>query len=420
MRKRFVGKPLFWLLPCVVATISLTSANELTFEPSTRYRFQQVEDNIRGDATASTLKLRLNASWQVNEYFQSFIQTDYVHAFNQNSYNSITVTKATSPIPDVPSSELNQVWLKYTSDYDWYAKLGRQMLSFDNDRHVSSVEFWQNDQTFDALTFGYNDSTNWNFTYSYVTKAHRIFGDDATHILPYDDTRFDTNPNRPFLELGNHKHNTHLVNVNYSVNRYLGVTGYAYFIDNESARQLSSHTLGFRFDGEVKPDSIKFGYTAELAQQSTAKDNPWKFDGYYVFAELSAQYRSHQIALSYERLTEDNGFAFATSLGDNHQFLGWADVFSNYLSTDGVRDTAITYRGRRAELRWRLVAHVFAADSSGDTAGHEIDLEMAYRFNRKWEATLLRSEYFTKGGIQGGGASQHDLSSWTISVSYNL
>jgi hypothetical protein len=66
------------------------------------------------------------------------------------------------------------------------------------------------------------------------------------------------------------------------------------------------------------------------------------------------------------------------------------------------------------------MAHLFEGDSNGETAGHEIDLEIAYRFNRKWEATLLSSNYFTKGGIQGLKASQYDLSTWMISVSYNL
>jgi hypothetical protein len=66
------------------------------------------------------------------------------------------------------------------------------------------------------------------------------------------------------------------------------------------------------------------------------------------------------------------------------------------------------------------MAHLFEGDSNGETAGHEFDLEVAYRFNRKWEATLLSSTYITKGGIQGLEASQHDLSTWTISVSYNL
>lgn len=410
----------FGLSLSLVVSVAPSDASDFSIEPTARYRLQQVNDDGRGDATASTLKLRLSASWQANEYFETLLQADHVHAFNENGYNSVAVTRATSPIPETIGSEVNQAWVRYNSDYNWYAKLGRQIINFDNERHISSVEFWQNDQTFDAFTLGYNDLTNWKFTYSYIDKVHRIFGDDAKQTLPPDDIRFGTESIRPFLELGNHDHETHLFNLTYMANRFLNVTGYAYLIDNQTASQLSSDTLGVRFDGEAKPGEIKYGYTAELAYQSSDDRSPWDYKGYYAFAEASAQYKSHQIALSHERLAEDNGFAFATSLGNNHKFLGWADIFSSYLNADGVRDTALTYRGRKAKLRWRLMAHHFASDGTGKTAGHEFDIEIAYRFNRQWQATLLGSKYLTKGGIEGLAASQQDLSTWTISVSYNL
>lgn len=395
-------------------------ANEFGFETSARYRFQQIDDPGRGDANASTLKLRLSANWTNQANWDSFVQADYVHAFNEDDYNSVTVTRATSPIPDVPSAEINQAWLKYSSDSDWSAILGRQLLSFDNERHISSVEFWQNDQTFDALTLAYNDSIQWHLTYSYISKVHRIFSDDSKAILPTEDIRFDSNPNRPFLELGNHDHNTHLVNLNYAINQYVDLTAYAYLIDNKTAQQLSSNTYGIRVDGAIKPDLVKYGYTAEVAHQQTADTSPWDFNGDYVFGELSAQYKSHLLAISHERLSENNGFAFATSLGNNHKFLGWADIFTSYLNNDGVRDTYITYRGRVAKLRWQIVAHQFASDTTGAVIGQEVDIEVAYRYDRDWELTLLHSSFLTKNGLDGLDATQNDLQSWTLSLSYKL
>ena len=395
-------------------------ATNYSVEPTARYRFQQVDDDLRGDATASTIKLRLSASWQTSEAFDSFVQFDHVHAFNEENYNSVAVTRATSPIPETVGSELNQVWLRYTSDTDWSATVGRQILNFNNERHVSSVEFWQNDQTFDAITLNFNDSTYWDISYVYLTRAHRIFGDDAKQQLPPEDIRFNSGVIRPFLELGNHRHDSHLFDATYRLNQYVSLGAYAYLIDNTTASQLSSDTFGVRLEGEAKPESIKYGYAAELAYQKADDKSPWDYSGYYIFAELSAQYRSHQLAISHERLSEDNGFGFATSLGNNHKFLGWADVFASYLGTDGLRDSAVSYRGRKGKLRWRLVAHHFASDGTGKTAGHEYDFEMAYRFNRQWEASFIGSWYYSKGGIEGLAPSQQDLSTWTFSLSYNL
>ena len=410
-----------FVICCLLSSYpSHSFADDFTLEPTARYRYQSIDDSARFDAKASTLKLRLTADWQASDNWHGLAQVDYVHAFNENDYNSVTITRATSPIPDVKGGELNQLWLKYKSDNDWDMTLGRQMLSFDNDRHVSSLEYWQNDQTFDALKFNYNDSINWDVSFAYVSKVHRIFGDDATRDIPINDIRFGELGARPFLELGNHDHNSQLLNVKYNLNPFLSVSGYAYIIENKSAQQLSSNTFGVRIDGEVKPGTIKYGYTLDVAHQNTTNDSPWNYEGHYLLAEVSAQYKSHQLSLSHEHLSENNGFAFATSLGDNHKFFGWADIFSSYLNTDGIKDTYPTLRGRDAKLRWRVVAHQFTSDLTGDTAGHELDIEVAYRFDRKWESSLLFSRYVPDAGIAGLPASQNDLTSVVFSVSYNL
>ena len=409
-----------WLIGILSVPSAFSSAKDFSVEPTARYRFQQVNDPQRGDAQASTLKLRLTAIWELDSSISAFAQTDYVHAFNEQKYTSVTVNRASSPIPDPPGSELNQAWLQYASDNDWSLKLGRQWLKFDNERHVGTVEFWQNDQTFDAITFNYDDSLNWQLSLVQVNKAHRIFGDDANQILSNDDERFTINPNRPNRELGNHEHNSQLINVRFSADRRLAVVAYAYLLDNISAQNLSSDTFGVRLNGEFKPDIFKYGYTLEYAQQKDAANNLWEFDASYTLLELSAQYKSHQLMFSYERIGESNGFGFATSLGTNHKFLGWADVFTNYIATGGIRDTAITYRGRLAKLRWRVVAHQFRDDDSGQIAGNELDLEIGYRFNRKWEGKLIAAKYFARQGIPTLAASQQNLSTWSISLAYNF
>ncbi|WP_395338867.1 alginate export family protein [Ningiella sp. W23] len=395
-------------------------ASDFEFEPSARYRYQQVDDTVRGDAIASTILVRLNARWEASDNWSALVQGDYVHAFNEGRYNSITLNRPTSPIPDVPGAELNQAWVQYSADNDWSAKLGRQQFNFNNERHVSAVEFWQNDQSYDALSIAYNDRQYWDFTYAYVNRVHRIFTDDAKPILQVDDPRFPSNPNRPFSELGNHDHDSHLINLSYQLNRYLAISGYAYLLDNRSAQQFSSDTFGLRLEGEIKPSSIRYAYSAELARQETADASPWDYEGYYAFAEFSAQYQSHRLSIGYERLGEDNGFAFATSLGNNHLFLGWADIFSGYTNADGLRDTFVTYRGRKAKLRWRVVAHRFESDSSGVNVGNELDIEIAYRITRDWEVSVISAMYFSQDGLVELPETQEDLTSTILSVSYDF
>lgn len=409
---------------CVFLCISCAYAFELSegldIEPSGRYRYQDVNDELRGDAQASTLLLRLSADWEIDPSWQTFAQFDVVTAFNENNYNSVTVNRRTSPIPDPAGEELNQLYIRYKSDDNWSAALGRQAISFDNERHIGRVEFWQNDQTFDALNFLYQDNLNWQASYVYLKKAHRIFGDDAKSILSAEDIRFEDNPVRSSSELGNHQHDSHLINTKYIFSRQLELSFYAYLLNNKTARTFSSDTFGLRLTGELKPGRIKYGYTLEYARQSDSQDNPWNFNADYWLVEASAQYKSHQFGLTYEKLGADNGFGFATTLGTNHKFQGWADVFSSYLSRGGLKDYSVSYRGRDGKLRWRIVVHQFESDGGGETAGHELDIELAYRYNREWEFKFIAARYEADEGFSSLPVSQQNLSTWMLSAAYNL
>jgi hypothetical protein len=393
---------------------------QLNLEPSLRYRFQDVNDSFLGDATASTLKLRLSADWQIKDNWQGFVQLDHVHAFNEQNYNSVTVTRETSPIPDPKGSEINQFYIQYVSDKDWSAKLGRQFVSFDNERHIGKIEFWQNDQTIDALSLLYNDNVNWSIQYAYLHKVHRVFGDDATELLSPQDSRFDIDPLRPVNELGDHRHNSHLFNVKYSFNRQLQLSAFAYLLDNESSIRQAVNTFGLRATGEFKPSTIKYAYTVEAAQQKGAYDNPWNYTALYYLAELSAQYKSHQLQMSFEHLGEDNGFGFVTPLGTNHKFQGWADIFGGYINSMGLEDVYFTYRGRKGKIRWRAVAHQFSSVDDGADVGTEIDLELAYRYNREWEFKFIAAKYMADEGFANLPRSQYDLNTWSLSIAYNL
>lgn len=422
-RSKTPGSVLRSVSTCVLLTaavafpgIANSLFDDLKVEPTARYRFQQVNDLVRGDAQASTLKLRLSAEYDVADQWQWFGQYDQVYAFNRDGYNSVAQIQPTSPIPDPPGGELNQLFVRYESFSDWFVQLGRQSIRLDNQRHIGTVEFWQNDQTFDAVNLGYNDNIHWQANYYYIRKAHRIFGDDARATIS---TPQGNEPRSP-LFLGNHDHNTHLFNVQYRFDRRLNLTGYVYLLDNDSARGMSSNTFGLRATGEFKPSAIKYGYTLEYARQRDSGDSPWLYSADYFLLEASAQLKSHQIILSWERLGEDNGFGFSTSLGSNHRFMGWSDVLSPYANRGGIVDRFVTYRGRNGKLRWRLMAHQYERDAGGQTIGEEINIEIAYRYTRDWEFKLIGAKYFADEGIDSLLPSQSDLSSWIVQAAYNL
>lgn len=424
---QLAGKRMSRLL-MVIATTMMTgtaAADTFDYDASFRARHQQVNDQSLKNASATTLLARLEASLKATDALTFFAQYDHVWALDTDSYNSIAQFNDHAPIPDPPGGELNQFNLNWQFAANWSAKLGRQAISFDNERHIGSAAYWQNEQTFDAAALAYQNGFGWQFSYSYVDKVQRIYGDDSRSQLPRSDPRYQDNPIRPSSELGEHQHHSHLFNVSQRVNANLKVSSFAYLLDNHSASQFSSDTLGVHFEGALKPNQFKYNYTVELAWQKEAANNPVNYQTWYLLTELGLQYQSHRIDVGYEYLGDDDGVGFQTSLGTNHKFLGWADVFSRYDELGGMRDIYVAYAGRKAKIRWKIVAHSFESLVTRQKLGDELDLELAWRYSRKWEFKLIAAYYRAReqadySVINDTEMNNADISTWEVSAAYNF
>ena len=411
-----------WLKLCLL-TLTFNEyvfANDWQFEPGVRWRYQDINDEVRGDGAANTLKFRAQLSWQAEENWGAIVELDSVHALNEGNFNSVTIQQNSTPIPDPEGTRFNQFLLKYQSDGDWAFKLGRQSISFDQGRHIGGNEFWQHEHSFDALRYTYQDNFNWRFDYVYIDDMQRIFGPEAKNTLPSDDIRFPDSQQRPVHELGLHKHDSHLAHLEYDFDRATSLGAYYYLLDNKTQITESTATLGAFIKGAIKPEKVKYSYKLEWARQKDNASNPWHYQADYYFAEIAAQIKSHSLALSYEKLGAGNGFDFQTPLGSNHKFLGWADIFNGYRGGEGIQDWFVTYKGRDGKLRWRTVLHKFNEHGSSNEVGKELDIELAYRYSRKLEFKLAGAFYFSDDGLYSLPASQQDLTMWFVSVNYNI
>jgi len=387
-----------------------------------RSRYQSTNDDWWQDANAFTTRVKLTSTFTLddNEQWQLLLQPNYVFVHNDN-YNSITQFNLKSVIPDTQGGSLTQGYLTFSSNNNWQVKAGRQSLSFDNERMIGALEYWQTPQSFDAISAQYNDQMNWNIQYAYVDKVHRIFGPDAKGKLPTDDPRNGYLTQRPASELGEHDLKGHFVNIGYKTENNLQLVAYNYLINNQDQALFSSKTLGIRISDEFKPNSVKYRYNAEFAWQEDAYNNTDDYQAWYNLVEGSIQYKSHIFQLSQETFSQDQGIGFKTSLGTNHKFQGWADVFTSYAGQKGLRDTFFTYRGRHKKLRWRFVYHDFNTYGSSEKIGYEFDVELAYRLTRKWQLKAVYADYRSQDNWTPEYlAANFDLSTWFISISYNI
>ena len=406
----------------VLASAELANANELEPEFNARTRFHQIKDNNLGDAQAFTTRLAPGLTWYLDDKrnWQLFAKANIVVAANKNGYNSMAVARPTAPIADPANQSLLQWHAKYDSQNYWSIAIGRQKLDFNNQRIIGSHDFWQTPQTFDAASFHYDNYQNFKINYHYTSKVHRIFSRRAKAQLSRNDVRFPAQTTRPANQLGVHRLDGHLLNVEYQWQDLLNISAYNYWVDNEDFARFSINTQGLILSGEAKPARIKYFYRLHYAKQRDIEANPLDYSADYHELNLGFQYKSHRFEFTQEVFSAANNAGFITPLASFHNFQGWTDVFSSYGMQQGLKEQNISYRGRHKKLRWRVRFHNFNSYVGDQHIGTEIDLELAYRFNRHWQARLVYARFNSIDGLTSFNRANDDVSTTFGSISYKF
>lgn len=321
-----------------------------------RLRYEDVSWEGLEDASALTLRTRL--SYQSGDFhgWGLALEFDDVQAITDVDYRTALNDPAnpgTVVIPDPEGTEVNQAYLSY-HNFNTTARYGRQRILLDNQRFIGGVGWRQNEQTYDAFSVKNTSVSDLTLFYAYVFNVNRIFGED--------------NP------IGDHKNETHLLNVNYAGWTAGSLVGYAYVLDNLSAPGLSSDTFGVRWVGKA---GDAFSYNLEYATQSDAGDNPVSYDADYLLAKADYKLGPVSLGAGYENLGSDDGSAaFQTPLATLHAFQGWADRFLATPAT-GVEDVFVSLGGSVGSVKLSASYHQLSADVGGMDYGDEINISAA-------------------------------------------
>lgn len=331
-----------------------------------RYRFEHVDqDGFTEDADASTARLRLNFATGAWRDWRAFAEFDYVGELLFDDFNS---GAGTSPgrsqypvVADPKGADLNQLYFDYVGGTDWSGRLGRQRMTFDNERFIGGVGWRQNEQTYDALRLGYTGLPDAVFTYAFVANVNRVFGDTVA--------------------AGDQRMATHLLNAEFGLRERVDLSSYIYYLDNDDDPTASTATVGLRITGDSPVSAGTVDWRLEFAHQADAADAPVDFDAQYwrVDAAWTPTDSDLSLAVGIESLGGDQGragAAFRTPLATLHAFQGWADQFLASPAA-GVEDIygSVTYRLGPWQLQ--AVYHDFSAESGDADWGREWDLSAA-------------------------------------------
>jgi hypothetical protein len=346
-----------------------------------RYRYEFVDQDgpapVAKEAQASTMRTNLGLESGKYKGFKGLLEVQFVQHIGADKFNDTVNGRTIFPVvADPENQELNQAWISWDSVPDFEMKLGRQALNIDNQRFVGSVDWRQNDQTFDAMTLAYRGFEKTSLQYGYLHNINRVFGDD--HLL------------------GDLDSDSHFLNVSRQFSEAITLTGYGYWLSFKNLPARSSRTFGLRAIGKHPlNDKWHISYEAETAHQTDYKNHPSDYDVSYYNAFSAVGGYGWTFGAGYEVLGGDSANAFQTPLATLHKFNGWADMFLNTPAT-GLQDARVTvgYKvsGTNSTLdgvQVSVVYHDFSGEERGDL-GREIDFSVGKSFNLPQGATPFK------------------------------
>lgn len=334
-----------------------------------RFRYETVDqDNALKDASALTVRTRLGYKTGEMSGFSAVVEfEDSRTILSVDDYNNtLGANTDHSVIIDPETTELDQGYVQYKKA-GFTAKVGRQVLTYDNHRFVGHVGWRQDRQTFDAITASYAFNKNLKISLANIEQRNRIFGEGKD---------IDSND--------------FLLNASYKMASGK-LSGYGYILEAEDAAE-SQDTLGLRYAGKAKLGSQSVKYAAEYAKQSFGD-----FDADYMLLEIGTAISGINLGLGYEVLGSDEGsYGFQTPLATLHKFNGWADVFAASTPAGGLNDLYASVAGKLAGGKWKVVYHQYTADESSaayDDVGSELNLLYAKKFGKHYSAGIKYAAY---------------------------
>ena len=373
-----------WLLSTAIA------AQAADVDLGARGRVALLQENQQ-DGQSASLALRLNWQHVWLDNLSSQLQLDGVGTGWQEHYSDGVRFNGQPRIPDVPGVDIQQAYFNYQVS-GAHIKLGRQNLEWDDQRFLSTNSFWQNPQSFDALSLDYSLAEESQLQYAYMDRAARIFGSQADEFLTHDDINFQSQQGlRPKDALGTHEMHSHALQLQWREWDYSDLTVYGYFINNETLPAFSNHTLGTRYGYQQKFGAWNYRLSIAAARQKRTAFSS-DFDLPYWHIQNSLGYGSTEWSFDVESLGSSKGRALITPLGFSHEYQGWADRFVATPAA-GVEDISLRNTTRFGKTRVDFRYHQFYAVAGGDFYGREYDAEVSQQLASQHKIALRLARF---------------------------
>lgn len=343
-----------------------------------RYRYESVEQAGLANDTGIASTVRGNLGFETGTWqnLKGLVEFQTLRHMADDDFNDTTNGKATYPIiSDPENNEINQAWMAWSGIPKTTLKIGRQIVNLDNQRFIGSVNWRQNDQSFDAAAAIFTPIEKLSLMYGFVWNVNRIVGEH--HATP------------------DYTGDTHVLHAEYAHADWLKVAGYNYRIEVDEAAAASNNTLGVQLTGKgpISGD-WKFQYLAEYARQSDYKNNTNDYSERYFHLTPTILWKNVTLQAGFESLGGEGAATrvFQTPLATLHAFNGWADKF---LATpaNGLEDAYLRFGYKLDGL------HQWVNGTMFDTVYHDFNAEQTSAdYGKEWNFQLAKT-FKTEGFV---------------------
>jgi hypothetical protein len=324
-----------------------------------RPRYEGVDQaGFTKDAEAFTLRTQLGLETGAWNDLRIQLGFQNVSSLGPQRYNSTINGQTQYPVvADPPTTELHVADLVWTPDSHFTATVGRQRINLDDQRFIGTVNWRQDEQSFDAARID-AQMGNLSLTYVYLEHINRVFSD----VLDWDS-------------------DSHALNVYYTLAKPLKLEGFYYAFAFANSPANSSLTYGGKVSGQLSLSPVELVYAGTYARQQSYRNDPARFGLDYWHGELSGTVAAFTLKGEYEILGGNGLRGFGTPLASLHAFEGSADVFLT-TPAKGVRNANLSL-DIKPPLELPLLSRPdlfiryddFTAATDGSSLGHEWDFQ---------------------------------------------
>lgn len=386
------------------------------FELRPRFEYRNGYKELMPDGNYPTSfvsnRARLNLGYGVDKL------NTYISFQNVSVWGDVNTTS----LNDKNGIKLFQAWASYKFTENWSTKIGRQVLSYDNQRILGEIGWAQQAQSHDAAMVTYS---------KYKSKLDVGFSFGNTGEVLYESAYANTYKNMQFawfhhdfsnfglsilaLNTGNQYENADSGNLEVTYLQTMGVYGKwgatkKFYGDAGVYSQFGKTPIS---NEEI--DVSAFYGSVNLGYKFTEK----------VKGELGFEY------LSGTDQDDDSGKikSFTPLFGTNHGFNGYMDYFyvGNHKNNVGLIDYYASLKYQNEKWQFTLTPHIFNSDGkifdplsyeeADNYLGTEIDLSCQYTFDKNITVSGGYSQMFGRDSleyIKGGNKDNTNNWAWIM------